>query len=178
MPRPGSLIVVFFVSCHFRVPPCSFYSWLPIPVLLFPSSDSCSPSILRFQFQCSYCVRPPISGFQSLSSYFRVLAILAVLFLTSNSRRPSIPGFLFPTIAVVLFPASNSHRPISDFQIPIPVVLLFQTSYFRSTIAILLFPTSNSRPPSIPVSFNNAYVNNYFRGTTVRHILSVRNSSQ
>ena len=83
-------------SCHFRVPPSSFYSWLPIAVLLFPSSDSCSPSILGFQFQCSYC-RPPISdfrplpsvlGFQFPSSYFRLPISVLLLFLASNSRAP------------------------------------------------------------------------------------------
>jgi len=40
---------------------------------------------------------------------------------------------------------------------------------FRLPIPAVLFPTSNSCRPSIPVSFNNAYVNNYFRGTTVKH---------
>src|SRR6202022_3491632 len=103
-------------------------------------------TVVRFPFY--YC-RRPISGFQSLSSYFRLLAILAVLFLTSNSRRPSIPGFLFPTIAVVLFPASNSCHPISSFQFPssfysrLPI-----PNYCRRPISSFQFPPSYFRLPN------------------------------
>ena len=129
---------------------------LPFPtsalLLLFLSSNS----------------HPPTSDFRFLFSFYSWLAIPVLLLLSSDSRF---------TIAVVLFPASgNSRRPISDFQfpsffysrLPIPVLLL-PSSYFRLPIPAVLFPTSNSCRPSIPVSFNNAYVNNYFRGTTVKH---------
>ena len=52
--RPPSIPSFQFPSSNFRLPPFSLYSWFPIPVLLLPTSDFCSPSIPGFQFPCSY----------------------------------------------------------------------------------------------------------------------------
>src|SRR6202011_3087739 len=146
----------FQFPSYFQFP--SSYFRVPIPVLLFPSSDSSSPSIPAFQFPSSYS-RPPISNFQFQSFYFRPL-ISVFLFPTSALL------FLFdsrPPIPVFQFPSSDVQLPFSSFYslLSVPVLSLLPASNFhsasRSAIAVVLFAASTSYRPIPRCQFPSSY---------------------